>query len=71
MRNTAWYLLQGILDSDAATQVQEDLERCIRSLVPQIPALLSAFEIPENQIRTPIAENWVEFNEHNNEGEVL
>ena len=69
--NLAWYLLQGILDSDAATQVQEDLERCIRSLVLQIPALLSAFEIPENQIRTPIAENWVEFNEHNNEGEVL
>ncbi|QDZ23997.1 acyl-coenzyme A oxidase [Chloropicon primus] len=69
--NLAWYMCEGILDSRAAEQIKRDTDRCIMNLVPHVPALLNAFEIPESLIKTPIAENWVEFNEHENNGEVL
>ena len=69
-QNLAWYLCEGLLDNKGAAQVQQDINRCIRDLVPDIPVLLNAFEIPNGLIKTPIAENWIEFNERDNQGEV-
>uniref|UniRef100_A0A7S2Z2G9 Acyl-coenzyme A oxidase n=3 Tax=Eukaryota TaxID=2759 RepID=A0A7S2Z2G9_9CHLO len=63
-RDLAWYLCEGLVGRDQAADVQERVEGLCRDLVPSIPSLLNAFEIPALLVdTTPIAGDWVKFYE--------
>ena len=70
-KNLSWYIIEGIMDSQAASFIEKHIERHCVKLVPHVPTLLNAFEIPEKLMHTPIAEDWIKFNETRNEGEVI
>ena len=69
--NLAWYLCEELIQTRTAERLHEQIDQLCRSLVPDIPVLLNAFEIPADLMQTPIAKDWIKFNERKNEGEVL
>ncbi len=63
-RELAWFLCEGLLGRDQAGEVQARIEDLCRDLVPSVPSLLNAFEIPALLVdTTPIAGDWVKFYE--------
>ena len=69
-RDLAWYLCEGILRVNEAGMIKGQVDTCVQNLTPHMSKLLNGFEIPEELIQTPIAQDWVEFNKVHNRGEV-
>merc|ERR1719263_2268842 len=46
-KNLSWYMIEGIIDAQSAGFVQKHIEAICVKLVTHIPALLNAFELPE------------------------
>jgi acyl-CoA oxidase len=69
--NLSWYIIEGLMDSEQASFVEKHIEALCVKLVPHVPTLLNAFELPEKMMHTPIAEDWIKYNEAKNEGEVI
>jgi len=53
-----------------AFQVQDLSRASCADLAPQALSLLDAFGLPKDALHAPIADDWVAFNEYDNQGEL-
>ena len=69
--NLSWYMIEGLIDSEEARCIDKHFSTLCVDLAQEVPSLLNAFEIPEELMNTPIASDWIAFNEVKNEGEIV
>lgn len=69
-RNLSWYLLEKIIPLNKGKSVDETFTKYCRILGPLSLSLTNAFGLPESVLSSPIASNWIKYNEKDREGEV-
>ena len=69
-RNLGWFLTSGVLPLDVGKTVNTVACKLCKDISPQSLALVEAFGIPDFMLSAPIALDWVNFNERDNQGEV-
>lgn len=66
----AWYLANKVLSAEQGKQIL-DLSRLLcAKIAPHSLSLVAAFAIPDSISAAPISMDWVEYNRHDNNGEV-
>ena len=70
-QDLGWFLTSGLVPVDpVGKQVQATAAKLCRDIAPQALPLVEAFAIPDRMLSAPIAQNWVKYNEYDNQGEV-
>lgn len=69
-KKLASFITNGLISSETATQVVSTSRTVCRDLGPEALALCDAFAITDPMISAPIAQDWVEYNVGNNQGEL-
>jgi alkylation response protein AidB-like acyl-CoA dehydrogenase len=63
LANAGWYTAAGLLTSERAAQAEAELTTCYTALIPHLPTLADAFDIPD--LNAPINNDyisaWLEF----------
>jgi acyl-CoA oxidase len=67
----AWLLCRHIVDSTTEAQtIWHAWDEAVRSFDEHAQMWVEAFMIPDELIHAPIARDWIEYNKHDNCGEV-
>jgi acyl-CoA oxidase len=69
-KNLGWYVVSNTLDNSTAGQISAVKAQICQDLAPQALALCEAFGIPDEMLSAPIAQDWVSYNQYDNQGEV-
>ena len=69
-KDLGWFISSGILPMELAQKVGTTAAQLCRDISPQALPLVEAFAIPEPMLSAPIARDWVNYNEYDNQGEV-
>lgn len=64
-----WFYSSKVLSPEQ--DVAELVRRYVNVVAPQSLNLIDAFDIPEHLICAPIAQDWVKYNETDNQGELI
>jgi acyl-CoA oxidase len=72
-RDIGWYLINGVLDADAAARIVELSRQLCADIGAKDVALniVQGFGVPEHLINAPIAQDWKKYNEIDNQGELI
>ena len=68
-QDLAWYYQTQVLSPQQ--DVAELVRRYVDVVAPQSLNLVDAFDIPEHLLCAPIAQDWVKYNEVDNQGELI
>jgi uncharacterized protein (DUF697 family) len=71
VQDLAWFITSGLVTAAQGTIVIENHKKLIKATVPHIKGLVQAFDIKEHMIYAPIGKDWVAYNVHDNQGELL
>ena len=66
-----WYLSEGLMSPSQAQAITKRSRELCAELGSQAIELVNGFGVPEHVLRSPIARDWVAFNERDTRGEVL
>ena len=66
-----WYLLEGLLSPSQAQAITQRSRELCAKLGSQAIELVNGFGVPEHMLSSPIARDWVAFNERDTQGEIL
>eukprot|EP00112_Aurelia_sp_Birch-Aquarium-sp1_P003818 Seg1430.10 transcript_id=Seg1430.10/GoldUCD/mRNA.D3Y31 product="Acyl-coenzyme A oxidase 2 peroxisomal" protein_id=Seg1430.10/GoldUCD/D3Y31 len=69
-KNLGWFLLHGGLSQAQGAKVNEEAAELCRKIAPQALDLCDAFAITDTMLSAPIAQDWVDYNVGDNQGEV-
>jgi len=69
-RNMSYCLLNGFLSVSEASTIKAEKLAVIGDLSNSSLALTEAFGLPNSLLKTPISSNWVQYNDHDNQGEI-
>lgn len=67
----SWFMTSGLLSLKNGSNVPDSLRKAISELAPQALNIVDSFGIPEAMYQAPIAMNWAQYNETDNQGELL
>ena len=70
-KDLGWSLLAKVLPAADAAKVNQEAAELCAALAPNALALCDAFAITDDMLSAPIARDWVEYNVHDNLGELL
>lgn len=70
-KDLGWCLLAQILPPAEAAKVSEEAADLCAQLAPDALALCDAFALTDEMLSAPIARDWIEYNVHDNLGELL
>jgi len=66
----SWFLIKGLLSEKTGNQVLEVNRRLCNDIAPHALNLIDAFGLPDEVLAAPIAQDWVKYNEIDNQGEL-
>jgi acyl-CoA oxidase len=66
-----WFITENILSANIAKRIPVLLDDVIVKLAKRSNVMVHAFHIPEELLLAPMAKDWVEYNQHNNQGIVI
>merc|ERR1712098_915989 len=69
-KDLATFISAGFLNTSQADQVLEKNRRVCAELAPHSLALTESFGLPEEMLQSPIASDWIGYNEFDNQGEL-
>jgi len=69
-RDLATFLAAGLLSPAQADQALEINRRLCAELAPSSLALVESFGLPEEMLQSPIASDWIGYNDGDNQGEL-
>ena len=69
-KDLSWYLINDLITTEQAAELLNESKRLCRELGPESMDLVSGFGIPAHVLSAPIAQDWIEFNQHDNQGEI-
>jgi len=69
-RDLSTFLAAGLLSPAQADQALEINRRLCAELAPSSLALVESFGLPEEMLQSPIASDWIGYNEGDNQGEL-
>ena len=67
----AWYVSSSYMTPRSAPLVPHLIRKSIKQVAPQAMFLVESFGIPDVLIQAPIAQDWVKYNEGDNQGELV
>ncbi|GBF98145.1 acyl-coenzyme A oxidase peroxisomal [Raphidocelis subcapitata] len=67
----AWFVSMEVVPPRVARLVAPQARRLVASLAPRAPRLAASFGIPDHLVAAPIAGDWVFYNKHDNQGELV
>lgn len=67
----AWFLTQGLVSLKQGKSIVKSSQELCRTLGGQSLALVQAFGIPDHLVNAPIAQDWIKYNEVDNQGEMI
>ena len=70
-KDLGWCLLAQVLPAAEAAKVNEETAALCAQLAPNAMALCDAFALPDEMLSAPIARDWIEYNVHDNLGELF
>jgi len=70
-KDLGWFVVNGGLPSDLAKQVNAQAAELCRTIAPHALDLCDAFAITDTMLSAPIANEWVDYNVGDNQGEVF
>ena len=70
-KDLGWCLLAQVLPAAEAAKVNAEAADLCAQLAPNALALCDAFALPDEMLSAPIARDWIEYNVHDNLGELL
>jgi acyl-CoA oxidase len=70
-RDLAWFLADGVISSGALAAFEAGYDATVSAVASIAMDAIAAFNIREEMIHAPIAEDWVKYNTFNNHGELL
>jgi len=66
-----WILSEGLIPPKQGTLIQQEIRSLCTLLSPMCEDLTKGFGIPEHLLFAPIANDWVAYNEFDNQGELV
>jgi len=69
-RNLAWFLTNGLLTIEQGKEISFLSDELCKQVAPQSMALCDAFGLTDEMISAPIALDWIQYNEYDNQGEL-
>ena len=66
----AWFMENKLLSVEQGEQVLGLSRALCAELTPHALPLIDAFGLPEDVLAAPIAGNWVDYNNYDNQGEL-
>ena len=70
-KDLGWCLLAQVLPAADAAKVNGEAADLCAQLAPDSLALCDAFDLTDEMLSAPIARDWVEYNVHDNLGELF
>eukprot|EP00128_Syssomonas_multiformis_P011956 Colp12_sorted_trinity150504_noHs@36258 len=68
-QDLAWFLQEGLISTNQAGKVTELARDLCAELGPHAQGLVDGFGIPKHMIHAPIANDWIQYNTFDNQGE--
>lgn len=69
-RDLAWFLADGVIETGSVGNFEAAYDAAIAAVAPVAMDAVAAFNIREEMIHAPIAEDWIKYNTFNNQGEL-
>ena len=69
-RNMSYCILNSLISTKEASVIKAEKQSVIADLSKSSLALTEAFGLPNSLLKTPISANWVQYNDHDNQGEI-
>lgn len=69
--NLGWFLSKRLIPTWAGKQVSDVAAALCKEISPQSLALTDAFAFTDDMLSAPIAQDWIKYNEVDNQGELL
>ena len=69
--NLAWFLTNGLVSIESAKHVNSTQHQLIRNVVPQTMDIIEALGVKPWMVFAPIAGDWKQYNESDNNGELI
>ena len=69
-KDTTWYLLNGQMENHSVRDLHQVHADLCRQVGDQSLSLVDSFGIPDDMLSAPIAQDWIKYNEYDNQGEV-
>lgn len=69
-RDLAWFLADGVISPAAVAQFEAAYDAAIAAVAPVAMDAIAAFNVRDEMIHAPIAEDWIKYNTFNNQGEL-
>jgi hypothetical protein len=63
-----WYLQEGLIVSQDLNKAFDD---AVAQLYPHWKVLINAYNIPDDILYCPVAQDWIAYNSTNNLGEII
>merc|ERR1712042_327622 len=69
-KDLSTFLSAGLINNNQAETVLTINRRLCSELAPSALALIESFGLPEEMLQSPIASDWIGYNEYDNQGEL-
>lgn len=70
-RELSFFQIEGVINQTACAQLTTTRHQIIKKLASHANDLLDCLSIPKHALYAPIAADYIQFNAHPNQGEVL
>lgn len=69
-RDLAWFLADGVISVAQVAAFEGVYDSAVAAVAPVAMDAIAAFNVRDEMIHAPIAEDWVKYNTFNNQGEL-
>ena len=69
-RDLAWFLADGVISVASVSAFEGVYDAAVAAVAPVAMDAIAAFNVREEMIHAPIAEDWIKYNTFNNQGEL-
>ena len=69
-RSLSFCLMNSLLSIEEASKLKNEKQVVVAELADSTLALTESFGMPTSLLKTPISGNWVNYNDHDNQGEI-
>lgn len=70
-KDLAWFITSGLVNATDGNNLIEEVRELCREMAPMSLDICQAFGLSDKLLGAPIAQDWVEYNRHDNQGEHL
>lgn len=70
-RDLAWFMAEGIFPQRSYSKFNCAYDSAVNAVAPIAMDAISCFNIPEEMLHSPIAQDWIKYNTFDNQGNIF